>query len=81
MKLKTRLLFLLTTLFFMLLPTVLLLAQGGPGDPGDPGPDPDPAVPIDGGLTLLIAAGIGYAAKKGYDRRKKMKAEEKNNIL
>lgn len=35
----------------------------------DPGDDPD--VPIDGGLSLLVAAGVGYVAKKGYDKRKK----------
>lgn len=37
-------------------------------------PDPDPpatSVPFDGGLSLLIAAGAGYAAKKAYDKRKK----------
>lgn len=28
----------------------------------DPGGDPD--VPIDGGLSLLVAAGVGYGAKK-----------------
>jgi len=33
----------------------------------DPGGDPD--VPIDGGLSLLLAAGVGYVAKKGYDAR------------
>jgi hypothetical protein len=38
----------------------------------DPGCDPlDPACPIDGGLSLLIAAGIGIGAKKAYDSRKK----------
>jgi hypothetical protein len=47
-------------------------AQG----PGDPGPDPDPAVPLDGGLTMLVAAGIGYAAKKRYDKRKNEKTAE-----
>lgn len=31
----------------------------------DPGCDPlDPACPIDGGVVLLIAAGIGLGAKK-----------------
>jgi hypothetical protein len=35
----------------------------------DPGGDPD--VPIDGGLSLLVAAGVGYVAKKGYDKRKR----------
>ena len=51
---------------------VIAQAQG----PGDPGGDPGGGggstnVPIDGGLTLLIAAGIGFAAKKSYDKRKK----------
>jgi hypothetical protein len=47
----------------------LLMAQL----PDDPGQDPDPGaqIPVDGGLSLLVAAGIGYAAKKGYDKRKK----------
>jgi hypothetical protein len=35
----------------------------------DPGGDPD--APIDGGLSILIAAGVSYVAKKGYDKRKK----------
>lgn len=53
-------------------------AQGGPGDPGDPGPDPDPPpteIPFDGGLSLVLAAGVAYAAKKGIDKRKKQKSE------
>lgn len=46
----------------------------GPGGPIDPGCDPlDPACPIDGGLSLLIAAGVGLGAKKAYDSRKKNK--------
>lgn len=45
------------------------------GDP-DPGCDPDdPLCPIDGGLSLLIAAGIGLGAKKAYDRKKKTTGE------
>jgi hypothetical protein len=43
----------------------LLFAQG------DPGGDPDVKVPFDGGLSLLIAAGVGYAGKKAYDKRKR----------
>lgn len=47
-----------------LLGTLLLLAasvyaQGGP-----------PATPIDGGLSLLLAAGGAYGAKKIYSFRK-----------
>jgi len=33
-------------------------------DPGLPGGDPDTPVPIDGGLLLLLAAGLGYGVKK-----------------
>ena len=43
--------------------------------PGGGGPDPDPSVPIDGGLSLLIAAGVGYAAKKAHDKRKESTGE------
>lgn len=41
--------------------------------PGDPGPGPVGA-PFDGGITLLIAAGVGYASKKAYDKRKANKS-------
>ena len=33
-------------------------------DPGLPGGDPDTPVPIDGGLLLLLAAGLGYGVRK-----------------
>ncbi len=40
---------------------------GGSGTPDDLGPT-TPAVPLDGGLSLILAAaGIGYAAKKVKD--------------
>ncbi|NTS42359.1 hypothetical protein HRG84_15770 [Flavisolibacter sp. BT320] len=39
---------------------------------GDPGPDPD-GIPIDGGLSLVIAAAVGYAAKKGVEKRRRDK--------
>jgi len=60
-------------IFAFVLTTVILYAQpGGPGnDPGNG--ETGGAVPIDGGLSLLLAAGIGYGAKKGYDYRKKKK--------
>lgn len=45
-------------------------------DPGDPGDDPDRQVPFDGGISLVVAAGIAYAAKKGYDKRKKSNKNE-----
>ena len=34
-------------------------------DPGDPSSD-DPAVPVDGGLSLLLAAGAAYAGRRIY---------------
>lgn len=39
----------------------------------DPCTDPSLPCPIDGGLSLLIAAGIGIGAKKAYDTKKKNK--------
>ena len=31
--------------------------------------DPDAGAPIDGGLSLLVAAGVGYGAKKMKERK------------
>ena len=37
----------------------------------DPGCDPaDPSCPIDGGVSLLIAAGIGLGAKRAMHKKK-----------
>jgi hypothetical protein len=47
--------------------TLLLLAVGlfsQPGNPNNP-------VPLDAGLSILIAAGAAYGAKKVNDLRKK----------
>ena len=40
----------------------------------DPGGNPD--VPIDGGISLLIAAGVALGAKKAHAKRKANKAQE-----
>ncbi len=53
---------------FSCLPS-LSQAQRGPG--GDP--DATTGIPFDGGLTLVIAAGAGYAIKKARDKRKREK--------
>ena len=45
-----------------------LLAQS----PDDPSTD-DPAVPIDGGLSLLLAAGTAYAGRRLYREETKRK--------
>jgi hypothetical protein len=44
-------------LLIVLFSPILLNAQ--PSDPGD-----DPDVPIDGGLSFLLAAGVGYGIKE-----------------
>lgn len=59
-------------LLFTFLPA---LAEAQPGPGCDPAIDPA-CVPIDGGLSLLIAAGIGYGVKKVRDSRKKIHDEQ-----
>lgn len=51
----------------------IVFAQGG-----GPVPDPEPitAAPVDGGVSLLAAAGIAYGAKKLWDKRKEQNREE-----
>ncbi len=48
-----------------------LLPVSGYAQLGDPGEDPDAQVPVDGGVVLLIAAGVGYGVKKVKEQRKK----------
>ena len=63
--------FLLSSLFVIGL-GLAMDAQTGPPiqGPGPGGCFPPPCIPIDGGLSLLIAAGIGIAGKKAYDYNK-----------
>ena len=61
---KNAIYFLLPCLLFIL--PSLLHAQ-----PGFGGGEDVVDTPIDGGLTLLVAAGVGYGAKKMRDKRKK----------
>jgi hypothetical protein len=49
---------------------ILPFANKAQGTPTDPCTDPIDPCPIDGGVSLLIAAGISIAAKKAYDRKK-----------
>jgi hypothetical protein len=53
---------LLILFFQLLLPTMLVLGQ--PGGDGDLSGDPDAAVPVDGGTTLLLAAGMAYGTRR-----------------
>ena len=60
---------------FMCLP-LLGIAQDGPGDPGE---DPDEGgtqIPFDGGLSLLVGAGVAYGLKKANDNRKKKQVSD-----
>ena len=57
-------------LCFVLLTAATALAQPGSPTPAIPGADPDPtAVPINGTLSLLLAAGGAYGLKCLRQRR------------
>lgn len=61
--------------FYVMISLSLMLSMvafsQGDGDPGDPD---DTVVPVDGGVGILLAAGIGYGIKKIREARK---AEQK----
>ena len=66
----------------MLIGFLLFIAAGasaqGPGGPTD---DPDTPVPFDGGISLLVAAGVAYGAKQWHSNRKAgNEDEEKVNL-
>ena len=66
-----------TSLLFAIVQCQTLLAQdNNPGGPGLPGGDPG-LIPVDGGLAFLVAAGLGYGAKKAYDFKRGI--QKKNN--
>jgi len=73
MKLIIRISILLVVIFF----ASELLAQpggappGGPGGGGQPPCWPPPCVPVDGGISFLIALGAAYGGKKAFDKYKK----------
>ncbi len=58
----TNLIYLILPCILFVLPTILH-AQPGFGDDVED-------VPIDGGLSLLVAAGVGYGARKLKNRKK-----------
>lgn len=61
----------LLLLIGMLTMPVILMAQ----DPFEEDV-PDVPVPFDGGVSLLVAAGIAYGLKKVHDSKKKAEKEE-----
>ena len=71
--------FLLFFLLFSLIPVCQVFAgMGPPGPPMGPPPcwPPPCTVPLDGGISILIAAGAGLAGKKFYDMRKSRKNDQ-----
>ena len=62
--------------FFSIAGTLTLKAQTDPGDPGD---DPD-RVPLDPGSWVLVAAGVGYGAKKWRDEKRMKKMNVSKTI-
>ncbi len=65
------------TLVLLTVNALTFAAPPPPPPPGTgPGCWPPPCVPIDGGITLLMAAGAAYGAKKIYDSKKKRDTPE-----
>ncbi len=63
---KTRHIIKTALFFFILLFPLAMQAQPGFGDDTSDGA----GAPIDGGLSILLAAGVGYGVKKAYQKRK-----------
>lgn len=57
--------------FVIVLGSQVVFSAPPPPPTGGPVCWPPPCVPIDGGITFLIAAGAAYGAKKIHDSRKK----------
>jgi len=75
MKHKNLFLKLLLLLAFQLASGHIFGQVDGGGGPFGDGGFPDADIPIDGGLTLLIAGGIVYAGNEIRNRMKKEKSE------
>lgn len=64
-------------LLIVLLSITSMLHAAGPDDPSGPGGGDNDA-PIDGGLSLLIAGGVGYGLKKMREKNKKHQSISQN---
>ena len=62
----------ITITALLLIVTVSNTSAGVPPPPGGGGPPclPPPCIPIDGGISFLVAAGVAVGAKKIYNSRK-----------
>ncbi|WP_370634642.1 PID-CTERM protein-sorting domain-containing protein [Cesiribacter sp. SM1] len=62
---------------FVLLLGLLLICFVGVAQPRPPGPPRGPkAIPVDGGISILAAAGLAYGARKLYINNKKINIDE-----
>ncbi len=65
------------TLSFLFCAIAFTFAAAPPPPPGNgPACWPPPCIPIDGGISILMAAGAAYGAKKIYDSRKKQESAD-----
>jgi hypothetical protein len=67
MKLNIKRFFTFKVLILILVLFIPALSHADPLVPEDPGSDPD--VPIDGGLSVLLAAGVGYGVRELRKKR------------
>jgi hypothetical protein len=63
---------LLPTLLFIIALSDKVLAQPGSGGPGPSTPAGPTDIPLDGGISLLLAGGVAYGVKHLRNRRKKV---------
>jgi hypothetical protein len=63
--------FRIVILLAVILTSTALFAQPGPPTGPPCGGPFGPACPIDGGVSILIAAGLAYGGKKSYDMARK----------
>ncbi len=69
MKFNIKSFFTFKILILILVFFIPTLLHADPLVPEDPGSDPD--VPIDGGLSILLAAGVGYGIRELKKKRHK----------
>lgn len=65
---------LLLVMGMITVPVILMAQTDPPPGPGEGGGGGVTDAPFDGGVSLLVAAGVAYGLKKVYDKKK----EEKN---
>ena len=66
-------------IMFLTVGAALAISYGASAS-SEPPPPPDP-IPVDGGASLLLAAGAAYGAKKWHEYRKNKNAESNDNTI